>query len=303
MVNEAQAQDELDDLTDEAREALQSDPKAFDPRELDSDDDRFEDYGIRVRTRIKKEVDRRKVIETELQSERSEKERLRAEREQFEAELREARERLSQFEEREGQTYKSREEDLLARRQAALDDGDLTAVNKLNDELLDVRLKLHEKTNRPAQKREPERQPPQQDVRPRVAATTQAWMDKRADRLDDNLLMRAARIEKELTQDGYKVSDPKLYEELDRRLFPEEYDDAGGLGDEYEALDDEPSATRQPQQRGAVAGVPRDSGSRRAAGRNQQLTADDLRKMARWNLDPNNPKDRAAWRNRNNPLS
>lgn len=302
MQNEA-TNDELDDLTDEAREALQSNPDAFNPRELDGDDDRFDEYGARVKKRISKEVKQRKVIETELQRERSEKERLRAEREQFEAELREARERLSQFEEREGQTYKSREEDLIARRQAALDDGDLAAVNKLNDELLDVRLHLREKANRPPPRKEPPAAAPEA-VRPRVAAATQDWMDKRADRLDDNLLMRAARIEKELTQDGYKVSDPKLYEELDKRLFPEEYEDAGGLGDEYEDLDeDEPAARRAPQQRGAVAGVPRDTGGRRATGRSQQLTADDLRKMARWNLDPNNPKDRAAWRNRNNPLS
>jgi len=308
MVNTNEAhQEDLDDLTDEAREALESNPEAFNPRELDEEDDRFDDYGARVKKRVGKEVKARKMLETQLNQERTERERLRAEREQFEAELREARERLNQFEEREGESYKSREEDLLARRQVALDDGDLAAVNKLNDELLDVRLKLREKVSRPETKRlEADHQPPAVKpsvVNQRVAAATQSWLDRRSDRLDQTTLTRAAQIEKELTDAGYKVNDPKLYDELDRRLFPDEYTDQDLQGDVYDDLEDEQPTGRGEPQRGAVAGVPRDSGSRRVAGRNQQLTADDLRKMARWNLDPNNPKDRAAWRNRNTPLS
>ena len=103
-----------------------------------------DDYGERVRKRIGKEVSRRKALESERDQERAERERVQRERD-------EAMARLSKYEARQDEDLKSKADDLKTRRDKALDEGDLAEYNRLNDELMDTRIELRDRsTRRPA---------------------------------------------------------------------------------------------------------------------------------------------------------
>lgn len=315
------AQDnEFDDLDDDALEALKSGeiveqhdenlfsddtstPKTEEraPKSADTDDD--EEYSAKVQKRIGKLVSQRKLVETERDTERDR--RTQAERERDEALA-----RLAKYEERQDSDLMSRAEDLVKRRDEALDDGDLTTYNQLNDELMEVRWEMRERKNAPRAKA-PDPEPQQQSraaepaaPKPARAKAAQDWLDQNSDWIYDpsnrERAIQAQRLEAELIGEGYYYDEPELYQELDRRLGKMAQPTAGdGQGIAGETVEPTP----QPRQT-AQAGTNRDSlphtppRDRNPA----KLTRADLDKMARYGLDPQSPKDRKAWLQRDAEL-
>jgi len=271
-----------DDLTPDAREALEAGV-------IDHDEDDDESYGKRVNKRIAKEVSKRKALADRLAETETNAQRIARE-------LKEAKERLSQYEERETEGLDTRAKDLQARRDAALEAGEMGEYNKLNDELTDIRMDMRDRRRQRAEKPvEIERDEPAPRTNTSgLSKAAAAWVEENEDWLgeDQEKAANAAKIERQLIGEGYKVTDPDLYEELDRRL--------GGYDKEVE-IDDPDDEVEKPR-RGATPGVSRESGSRRPASRQGALTRTDLQKMKNAGLDPNSPSDRKGWIDRNKPL-
>lgn len=273
------SEEELSDLDDDAKAALQAGEVQVEDEDPDAE------YGERVRKRIGKEVSKRKAIETQLESERAERARL-------DAELAESRKRLSSYESEQDEGLKTKAEDLKSRRDKALDDGDLSEYNRLNDELMDARIELRDRsTRRPAVQEED--RPQQQVAAPQASqdwvARNRAWLAA-----DEANLSLAKGLEQKLAKKHGGYNDA-LYRELSKRLAAVSEDFIDDDGDDLERYDDPPP-------RSTTAGVPRESFSdspRRAAGK---LTRDDLSAMSRYGMDPNSPSDRKAWLNRNAEL-
>lgn len=272
------SEEDVVELDDEAKDALQN-------GELENEHD-DEDYGERVRKRINKEVSKRKALAEE-------RDRLAAERERIQRERDEAMSRLAKYEERQDEDLKSKVDDIKARRDKALDEGDLAEYNKLNDELLDARIELRDRsTRRPAPKQEEERDTGHQQI-PKASSE---WVQSNRDWLmaDPANQELAKSIEQKLVRKhgGYTN---ELYRELSKRL--------AAVSDDY-VYDDVEEDTEEPAPRGNTAGVPRDSyddapSSKRSGGK---LTRADLAAMAKFGFDPNSPKDRKAWISRNAEL-
>lgn len=275
--------EEHDNLDSDARKALEAGEfNADSPIEHDDD---YDSYGRKVKKRIDKEVYKRKALETQLEETETEKQRIRRE-------LKEAREKLSKYEEDETKSLETRVKDLQARRDKALDDGELTEYAKLNDELTDTKLDVVKRTTKRVQAPEPDPEPAKKTDD--IAPAARAWLEKNADWLDEDpdKAAKAAKIEKALVREGYAYSDPDTYEELDRRLNGEAASEDDDLYD-----DNEPTPRA-----GATAGVVRDAGARNARQRPGTITRDDLARMKRAGFDPQSAEDRKGWMNRNKPL-
>lgn len=270
-------EEDVVELDDEAKDALQN-------GELENEHD-DEDYGERVRKRINKEVSKRKALAEE-------RDRLAAEREQIQRERDEARARLAKYEERQDEDLKAKVDDIKARRDKALDEGDLAEYNKLNDELLDARIELRDRsTRRPAPREDnDDRQPAA------IPKASSAWVERNRDWLmaDPANQELAKSIEQKLVRKHGGYTD-ELYRELSKRL--------ASVSDDYVYDDVAEDDFEEPAPRGNTAGVPRDSydepTSQRRSGK---LTRADLAAMAKFGMDPNSPKDRKAWINRNAEL-
>jgi hypothetical protein len=249
----------------------------------DNSDD-MDSYGPRVQKRISKEVSKRKALEDRLNAVETEKER-------YARELKEARDKLSSYEKDADEGLDKREAELKARRDAALEQGELTTYNELNDELDEVKWQKRKRAERPVQP-EPEHGTREATQRPEIAPAAQAWIDRNSDWLqsDEDRKIAAAKIEKQLVAEGYTYQDPETYKELDRRL--------ASYGSEEAGFEDEVPATP----RGATSGVPRDTSSNIPRNRKGVLTRDDLSRMKRAGFDPSDPSHRKAWLDRNKPL-
>jgi hypothetical protein len=281
MAQEHEMEAEEQDLTPDAAEALeQANKTGRFPVDIDDDDW----YSKAVGKRIDKEVSKRKALQDQLLERETEAERLRRE-------LMESRERLNKYETKADEDLDSRAKDLKARRDKALDDGDLNVYNDLNDELMEVKIELRDRVRRP--KAEPAAEP--EKTRPlRTAKAAEDWLKRNSDWVtaDKERADRAALIEQQLFREGYTANDSETYEELDRRLSKREA--AADVVDD----DDEPAP---PPRGSATTGVPRDTAPRTP--RNAKvITRGDLQKMATFGLDPNDPKHRKAWLDRNNPI-
>lgn len=267
----------LEDLDEDAKTALAD--GEFHPSEMADDDD--ENYGRRVSKRIGKEVGKRKRIESELEAER-------AERAREHKELMEARDRLSAYEKQQHEDQSGKVEDLRKKAKQALDDGDLDTYHDLNEELSDVKFALRMREAQPKQE-------PVDDYRddgPKISdeasnwVASNSWFGK-----DKARTQRAQALEKALVAEGYSVTDPSLYDELDARLDG---------GDE---ADDEPPPRNNHRRGMTGAGVNRDSYDENPGRNSRKLTRSDLAAMARNNFDPDNPAHRRAWIKRNDELS
>ncbi|MCW5586585.1 MAG: hypothetical protein KIS75_10675 [Chromatiales bacterium] len=286
------SEEELADLDDDAKAALQNgEVKAL---EHEAGEETEDDYGERVRKRIGKEVSRRKALESERDQERAERERVQRERD-------EAMARLSKYEARQDEDLKSKADDLKTRRDKALDEGDLAEYNRLNDELMDTRIELRDRSTRRPAKADDEgggeqqrqtQQPAASGAGSEWVARNKAWLQA-----DEANVALAKGIEAKLVRKHGGYTD-ELYRELSKRLaaVSEDFidDDGDDLGGDF---DERPT-------RSTTVGVPRESSDdgqqrRRSGGK---LTRDDLTTMSRYGMDPNSPKDRKAWLNRNAEL-
>ena len=281
MEQESPNLEDQDDLSPDAIEALRGGM-------IDDDltEEEYESYGRKVKKRIDKEVSKRKALEDQLENTETEKQRMARE-------LKEARQRLSEYEENDDKSLADREKDVLERRNKALDAGELPEYNELNDELLDIKMERVRRSNRPKIEREPET-PPASD-KPKVAKAAQDWIDSQDwINVDEEKTATAAKIERQLKNEGYSYNDPETYKELDRRLAA--YDAPPATDDDDLGLDDDP-----PPRQTAVGGVNRDTAPRTPRGKGV-LTRDDLGRMKRAGFDPSDPSHRKAWLDRNKPL-
>ena len=292
------SEEELADLDDDAIAALQNGELSSD---IETETPIYDDkYNVKINKRIGKEVKKRKVLEEELQAERSKNKRL-------QEEIAESRKVLSSFEDQQDEDLKTKADDIKARRDKALDEGDLNTYKDLNDEWTEAQIELRERSRRP--KKQAADNDGQDDGGKRnggsgMSEPASDWVSSNSDWLgqDKSKTTRAQEIERALAHEGYSVHDPELYRELDRRLA-REFDDNSDLtigGDDD--LDDEVDLRGQRQS--SSAGVPRETGgddrpSRRGS---QKLTRSDLVSMQKYGFDPNSPTDRKAWINRNAEL-
>lgn len=263
-MNDNTARDD-DDLTDEAREDLQSPDFHREMEAISQGDEDAPHMGNRARRKIHKERWRRKHAEEE-------RDRIKAERDQ-------ALKELEEYRTKESESIDTQMDDIKKRRDEALEEGELGTYGKLNDELYDLRDRKNQSVRKPEPKQEVEET--------RISDATMGWVDNNRDWLnvDKEKTQVAARIERQLVKEGYDLNDDELYEELDRRL--------SNYGDEPDIDDDDTPAY------GATTGVPRDTASPNARRTGNRLTAEDLRKMARFGFDPNSKEDRDNWRRRN----
>lgn len=281
--------EELADLDDDAKAALQN-GEVHDASDHDDD----EDYGEKVRKRIGKEVGRRKALESELERERTERARL-------EQEIADSRKKLSSYEEQQDSDLKTKSETLKDRRDKALDEGDLTTYNELNDELMEVRLELRQRSSRPRpQDDDGEQGGQQRRGAPGASDASRDWVSANRDWLqaDEGNIALAKSIEGRLARKYGGYSNPKLYQELSEQLakVADDYQYEGAGYDEIE-VDDDP-----PPRRPNSAGVPRNGDAPNARPRGNRLTREDLNSMSRYGFDPESPADRKAWLNRNAEL-
>ena len=228
-------------------------------------------FSKSIQMRIGKEVKKRKVLEVERDTFRTEAER--ATRELAEMKLKRAEERKAAIE-AEAETLKNQA-------QVALEEGESENYMQLNDTMLDRKVELS-RVNATI-----EAMPaPAPATASGPSAAAQSWLDDNADWLKDDKekAARAQMIEAELKSRGYSVQDPKTYEELNRRL-----DNDGMLFDEEIAEDRRPPADATP------VNVPGSHVPNTAEGRGKRLSRDDLVTMRQYGLNPKNPAHRAEW--------
>jgi len=165
----------------------------------------------------------------------------------------------------------AKESDLLKQRREALEKDDLDAFDKLDSELIDIR--LERRTQRQATA--------DADPEDALAPEAKAWIDRNPwFRSDAQRASKVKQIAAEL-EGQYDTNDPELYAEIDRRIAAEK-----------------PKPTASATRAGAVAGVNRGGGQPKKGG-SEKLTRADLTKMAKYGLDPNNQDHRRGWLNRN----
>lgn len=207
---------------------------------------------------------------------RQEIEALRQEREAAKVAEDQARERLqAQAQQAE---LDAKEQAVLARRRAALEADDLDGETEALGEFFDVRLRKHA-----MDQMQREAVHPSTDATDNLAAAARGWLALNPEFNTDPAFKARALEANEVLSKKYRADDPKLYKELDKLLA-------------------EP--TKKRQQAGQVAGVNRGNAmaTKRPASQSK-LTNDDLRSMRKYNMDPNNPRDRLAWAKRNAALT
>ena len=172
-----------------------------------------------------------------------------------------------------------REKDLLKQRREALENDDLESFDKLDEELVDIR--LEKKLARVQDKRQAE--DPESDLAPAAKdwINRNTWFRNGGAQAD-----KVKKLAAEL-QSQYDVNDPALYEEIDRQLASKPKAVA--------------SAEPPKQKAGAVAGVNRGGGQPKKNG-SKKLTRSDLQSMSKYGLDPNNQDHRRGWLRRNSPV-
>lgn len=252
---------EDDDLTPDALEALNSD----DPIEHEGDEPKPDKKSIKHR--IGKEVEK-----TRLERERAD---------QLERELQEAKKRLSGYEKQQIEQTDAREDELIEAKKKALDEGDLERYDEIRDELEEVRF------NKRMRKQAPQAEEQEQPSGRKQAEAAAAWTAENRDWFgkDQEKTRRAVQIERELREEGYSVSDPDLYKELNKRL-------AGGNeseGDDSEFYEEESIRNTPPP-------PPRDRGSNTPRGKvSRRMTAEDVANMRRFQMDPEDPQQRKQY--------
>lgn len=174
-----------------------------------------------------------------------------------------------------------REQDLIARRKEAVEDGEMEQIIELGDELMNLRL---ERANA-RQPVIPVRQAPEQNS---IHPAAEAWLSRNEWFDDENhasVAQEAQRIEKELLDGGMKYSE-KLYEVIDTMLVKTPV---------YKAAFSEPGAAKPRAEKPNHIAPASRSGEPPAREKPGQLTQNDIQTMRTWGFDMNNPKHRAAY--------
>lgn len=249
---EIETPEENDTLADDA-EIEQSQAET-----VKDDDDDKESYSKRVNKRINKLTYERN-IERELRA--KEAAELRAEIEALK------QDRLKETQERNNQSLEQQRQALLQRKKDALEIGDFDEAVRLDDDLMDIKIKSQQA------KADTYQQPTHQEYQTPVANTPKAqaeWEANNAwvfDKNQSSRLDKANKIFAALIEDGYDADDPDTFTQLDKKLKRE-----------------------TPPSPGAV-----DRGQVTVGDDNSSFTPTDKQKMINWGLDPNNAEHRKQW--------
>lgn len=224
----------------------------------------------KIRRKIQKATQKRfdkltyQIRSTEERYEQ-EKSELKAKIEALEAD------RLKEVAERNTTTLEQKRQDLLERRKEYLEIGDYDELNKVDEQLMDIKIQAR-------QKPEPAKQEPKQEQSPEsrqalepeqpVNQALADWQSKNKWVFDQNQqgrLAKANKVFESVLADGYDIDEPETYIEIDKRLKREV-----------------PPPTGAPD-RGQVTGNDR------------KFTEQDRKDMTAWGLDPTDVKARQLW--------
>lgn len=236
-----------------------------------------EQYGRRVAKRISKLVYEREVEHTERL-------KLQQQLEQTQAQLKAFEDKLNGLTQSNAVSeIEAKRSELKELRKIALAADDLDEMNRIDDELLDLRFKEREEKqkqqpNTPNQQQVDDRtgqqqQPPQQFTQAALewAQRNAAWVNHP----DYEKQYQAANklYQRMVDEEFFDANDPETFAELDRRL---------------ERFRSRPASNDGGINRGM-------SGDQMPGQATVGLTSHDRQRMAAFNLDPDNPAHRAAW--------
>ena len=221
-----------------------------------------EPYSARVKTRIAKEVSKRKAEEDKSKM---------------------LEERLAKLESAAQQQDKSSLENqyqtVSKDLKEAIEGGDTEKQVRLMDEMADVRSKI-QNVQQPA----PEVKPPA----PQIPEITQQWIQNNSHWWNKpghrSATQTAFGIDADLTEEGYDVADPEYYTEMDKRmskLYPDLVKTA-----ESSVQNQEKDVENKPRVQSPVAGFSR---SNQGTAKSVRLTSDDLQNAVTLGIDINDP--------------
>jgi len=249
-----------DDPEPEPKPDPEPEPKPEPKHELSD-----EDYGKAVQKRISKEVGKRKAAEDRAAAAQAENDILR-----------------EQLEKMQTSHKDTRVAELKKMRDAAAEEADLTELNRINDELLELATAKPEfeipESTVPPEPAEPEE--------PEIHPSAQAWLDRNLWYSlpgNDEKKDLAIKIQNELLQSGMEFGDDlysKVDAQLEERLKPTQPEPA-----------DPPPTGSKP---GHIS-APNNVGDPNPRPKKGQLSSYDISTMRQFNLDPNNPTHRKFY--------
>lgn len=259
-----------------------------------------EPYGRRVQKRINQLTKKTRELEQETQFWR---EKVLALEEQTKAQMADTfAKELSQSE----QQLTAQIDSARAAKRKAIEEGDIDAQIRADEQLLDLRDQLAEKRRKAeALKRQPAEEfvkpktpPAASDPTANLPEGTRGWLKANPwfmDGADPRAAEIARALDVELQEEGYSPDDPDMYVELDKRL-------SAVVPRRARAAPAKPAASAPPAQRPSrspVAASSADGQGPAPTKPSRRLTQDDLATMRRWGLDPRSESDRRAWLKRN----
>lgn len=275
-------------LDEEPAEDKQEEPASEDSHEEDSHE---EDEESRHRRRNRRSA---KARIGELTRQRNEEAEARAAAEaKLELQDEELRElRKKPVREEPVDNFEKEERNLLDRRRKATDDADLTALNDVNDQLTELRMKRLRQQVVAPKREEPQRRDVVEKQERHPAA--QKWLDDNkwfSDSGNDELKREALYLQTYLQRQGYPLS-PALYAELDRQLeMLPDYKKLKGNGEDPDADQPKRTVNSPTIPTAKVAG----DDDRTSQDNTRELTDYDKKVMKQFKLDPMDAKHRAAY--------
>lgn len=224
-------------------------------------EDEKESYSKRVQKRIDKLAYERNV-------ERDKREQLERKIAAQEAEIEAIKQAQSALHaERQTKQVDQQKQELLNQRKEYLEIGDYDEINRIDEELIDIKLKSRPTPEQKEVKREPEPEPQQPQTY--IPDAMKAWYQSNQWVYDPNQksrLDKADAIYNKVIAEGYDPEDPDTYQEIDKRL--KRVVPPPGTGPD----------------RGQITGDDKTA-----------FTAQDKRDMENWGLDPANAQHRKEW--------
>lgn len=280
----------------EARETSETASEPAEPGVPEGDDDEGP-YGKRVQKRINQLT--KKIRDQEQATQYWQEKVLALEERTLARESDEVAKEISQTE----QQLTAQIESARAAKRRAIEDGDIDAQIKADDQLLDLRDQLSAQrwkadSLKNANVSEPVRQraePVASDPTANLPDGTRQWLksnDWFMSGADPSAAEIARLLDVKLQEEGYDPTDVEMYQELDRRL------EAAGVRKTGRAKPAAaPTAQRPP--RSPVAASSADGQGPAPAKPARRITQDDLANMRKWGYDPRKETDRRAWLKRN----
>lgn len=261
--------DESEETEPDTPEESEAEPDADDPPQDEPEEPPEEPDRAELGRRAKKRID---TLTARWKSEQEARLAL-------QAEVDEIRQKLAERESTESeQAFNERLQAAQQKWRAAREDADDVAEQEALDEWLELKAEKKLRANKPKQETP-------KPAAPNVPSAEQQWQQRNewfAKGTKPAAQAAAGALYQTLLTEGYDANDPEMYDELDRRLY-----------EEIPSL--KPQGRTKPKPSVAAGGRVSPNTSRRNTGR---LTAQDLKSMARYGFDPDSPKDRKAWLDR-----